>query len=159
MIDDSNVSVAILSIEENNVEEEGNVVVARKGKYGYRDNNIPKDWSGDYSNSYHMDYFNCDITTTCCFSCMTVTTSRYLLNSSNSLSKPSKIISHKNPYNDQVSFSTPKFMSPLMDGHVSGLSNTKAKPLAKICKSRYFHELLIAERGKHIVLCLLLFFL
>jgi hypothetical protein len=120
----------------------------------------PTEWRSEYDHCYMMCYTNMDTTTTCCFSCMTVTTCKYMTNntgsqrsnkknssSSNPLNKVVDSSTKKNPYSDQVSLSTPKFMSPLMGGHVSGLPTSKAKPLAKICKSRYFHELLIAERG------------
>jgi hypothetical protein len=51
--------------------------------------------------------------------------------------------------NNDVSLAHPKFMSPLMSGHVSGLKSTKSSNLAQLRKNHFFHNALISERGNY----------
>jgi hypothetical protein len=55
--------------------------------------------------------------------------------------KPQSVLTH------------PTFLSPLVSGHVSGL-RSRAKPLAKIRKHRFMHEVLSSEHCKYIFLVL-----
>lgn len=51
-------------------------------------------------------------------------------------------------YKPQAAHIHPTFISPLMNGHVSGLKHSRAKPLAKIRKHKFMHEVLTSEHGK-----------
>mmetsp|Transcript_17623 Transcript_17623/g.20776 ORF Transcript_17623/g.20776 Transcript_17623/m.20776 type:complete len:376 (+) Transcript_17623:104-1231(+) len=91
-------------------------------------------------------------TTTCIFSSVTVTTfinKQYCetlrTNSVRDLLKKKRSSSNIKK-KEMAPLSHPKFMSPLMNGHVSGLKETRSSNLAKIRKNRFFHDILIAER-------------
>lgn len=87
-------------------------------------------------------------TTSCVFSCITVTVMPYK-NSHTTLSSSRDLLGgrrrNRNNNND-VSLAHPKFMSPLMSGHVSGLKSTKSSNLAQLRKNHFFHNALISER-------------